>query len=307
MSVATADHQGDRKVRVLTTALLLLFLIYTLTPLFYLLVSVTKTDSELFETFGLWFARDWHVGENLRAIFTYDGGVYLRWLFNTAFYSLTSALGASLVAAAAGYAFAKFDFVGRRGLFAAILGAVLVPHTALVIPLFLLLTKTGLVDTPLAVILPSMVSPLGVYLMRVYAETAVPNELLDAARIDGAGEGRIFASVAARLLVPGFITVLLLTFVGAWNNYFLPLVVLSNARLFPLTVGLAAWYQQASAGSGAQALFSLVLTGALVSILPSIAVFLLMQRYLAGWAEFGECEVGNRFSCAGGNEIVTAR
>ena len=218
MSVATADHQGDRKVRVLTTALLLLFLIYTLTPLFYLLVSVTKTDSELFETFGLWFARDWHVGENLRAIFTYDGGVYLRWLFNTAFYSLTSALGASLVAAAAGYAFAKFDFVGRRGLFAAILGAVLVPHTALVIPLFLLLTKMGLVDTPLAVILPSMVSPLGVYLMRVYAETAVPNELLDAARIDGAGEGRIFASVAARLLVPGFITVLLLTFVGAWNN-----------------------------------------------------------------------------------------
>ena len=287
MSVATADHQGDRKVRVLTTALLLLFLIYTLTPLFYLLVSVTKTDSELFETFGLWFARDWHVGENLRAIFTYDGGVYLRWLFNTAFYSLTSALGASLVAAAAGYAFAKFDFVGRRGLFAAILGAVLVPHTALVIPLFLLLTKMGLVDTPLAVILPSMVSPLGVYLMRVYAETAVPNELLDAARIDGAGEGRIFASVAARLLVPGFITVLLLTFVGAWNNYFLPLVVLSNARLFPLTVGLAAWYQQASAGSGAQALFSLVLTGALVSILPSIAVFLLMQRYWQGGLSLG--------------------
>lgn len=287
MSVATADHQGDRKVRVLTTALLLLFLIYTLTPLFYLLVSVTKTDSELFETFGLWFARDWHVGENLRAIFTYDNGVYLRWLFNTAFYSLTSALGASLVAAAAGYAFAKFDFVGRRGLFAAILGAVLVPHTALVIPLFLLLTKTGLVDTPLAVILPSMVSPLGVYLMRVYAETAVPNELLDAARIDGAGEGRIFASVAARLLVPGFITVLLLTFVGAWNNYFLPLVVLSNARLFPLTVGLAAWYQQASAGSGAQALFSLVLTGALVSILPSIAVFLLMQRYWQGGLSLG--------------------
>lgn len=214
---AAGTVQGDRKVRALTTGLLL-FLIYILMLLFYLLVSVTKTDSELFETFRLWFARDWHVGENLRAIFTYDGGVYLRWLFNTAFYSLASVFGASLVAAAAGYAFAKFDFIGRRSLFAAILGAVLVPHTALVIPLFLLLTKMGLVDTPLAVILPSVVSPLGVYLMRVYAETAVPNELLDAARIDGAGEGRIFASVAARLLVPGFITVLLLTFVGTWNN-----------------------------------------------------------------------------------------
>ena len=286
MSAVTV-HQSDWKLRVIITALLLLLLVYTLTPLFYLLVSITKTDSELFETFGLWFARDWHVGENLRTTFTYDGGVYLRWLFNTAFYSLASAFGASVVAAAAGYAFAKFEFAGRRGLFAAILGAVLVPHTALVIPLFLLLTKMGLVDTPLAVILPSMVSPLGVYLMRVYAETAVPNELLDAARIDGAGEGRIFASVAARLLVPGFVTVLLLTFVGAWNNYFLPLVVLSNARLFPLTVGLAAWYQQASAGSGAQALFSLVLTGALVSILPSIGVFLLMQRYWQGGLSLG--------------------
>jgi multiple sugar transport system permease protein len=287
MAGATTSWRADRRSRLFTTFLLALFLFYTFVPLFYLLVSVTKSDAELFDTFGLWFARDMHVFANLRAIFTYDGGVYLRWLANTACYAVTAALGASVFATIAGYAFAKFRFVGRRALFAAILGAVMVPHTALVIPLFLLLSKTGLVNTPWAVIFPSMVSPLGVYLMRVYAEAAVPDELLDAARIDGAGEARAFWSVTSRLLVPGFIAVLLLSFVSAWNNYFLPLVVLSNSNLFPLTVGLASWYQQASAGSGAEALFSLVLTGALVSIIPVVALFLLLQRYWQGGLAMG--------------------
>jgi multiple sugar transport system permease protein len=155
----------------------------------------------------------------------------------------------------------------------------MVPRTALVIPVFLLLSNIGLVDTPLAVILPSLVFPLGVYLMRVYVEQSVPDDLLDAARIDGAGEIRIFASVVFRIIAPAFVTVLLLSFVQTWNNYFLPLVVLSTPRLFPLTVGLASWYQQASAGSGAQALFSLVMTGALVSIIPVTIAFLFLQRF----------------------------
>jgi multiple sugar transport system permease protein len=287
MPGTTTAWRGERRTRLVTTFLLVLFLAYTFVPLFYLLVSVTKSDAELFDTFGLWFARDTHVLANLRAIFTYDGGVYVRWMANTVCYAVTAALGASVFATTAGYAFAKFRFVGRRVLFAAILGAVMVPHTALVIPLFLLLSKTGLVNTPWAVIFPSMVSPLGVYLMRVYAEAAVPDELLDAARIDGAGEARVFLSVTSRLLVPGFITVLLLSFVAAWNNYFLPLVVLSNSNLFPLTVGLASWYQQASAGSGAEALFSLVLTGALVSIIPVVALFLMLQRYWRGGLAVG--------------------
>jgi multiple sugar transport system permease protein len=104
----------------------------------------------------------------------------------------------------------------------------MVPQTALVIPIYLLLSKIGLIDTPLAVILPSLVSPFGVYLMRVYAEQSVPDDLLNAARLDGAGELRIFWSVALHVLMPGFVTVLLLSFVATWNNYFLPLVVLST-------------------------------------------------------------------------------
>ena len=269
----------DRRTQRITTALFTLFLIYTAIPLFYLVVSSTKSNAELFESFGLWFAHGFHLRENLQALFAYDGGVYRRWLLNTVGYSVASAAGASVFASMAGYAFAKFEFAGKRTLFGLILGAVLVPHTALVIPLFLLLSQTGLVNTPLAVVLPSMVSPFGVYLMRVYADRAVPDELLDAARIDGAGEVRIFVSIAFRLMVPGFVTVVLLTFVAAWNNYFLPLVVLSDPRYFPLTVGLASWYQQASSGSGAEALFSLVLTGALVGILPVLVLFLFLQRY----------------------------
>jgi multiple sugar transport system permease protein len=151
--------------------------------------------------------------------------------------------------------------------------------TALAIPTYLLFSKASLTDTPLAVILPSLVSPFGVFLMRVYAADAVPDSLLEAARVDGAGELRIFLSVAMRLLAPGFVTVLLFQLVATWNNYFLPLIMLNNSHLFPLTVGLAQWQSTASAGSGSQALFSMVITGSLVSIVPLVIAFLFLQRY----------------------------
>jgi multiple sugar transport system permease protein len=151
----------------------------------------------------------------------------------------------------------------------------------------LLLSKVGLINTPLAVILPSLVSPFGVYLMRIYAEQALPDEILDSARVDGAGEMRIFWSVALRILAPGFVTVLLFAFVGTWNNYFLPLLVLSKPDLYPLTVGLASWNAQASANGGAQVLYTLVVTGALVSIAPLIAAFLFLQRYWQSGLTFG--------------------
>ena len=115
-------------------------------------------------------------------------------------------------------------------MFGIVLASVFVPGTVFAIPLYLLISKTGLSGSLLAVILPSLISPFGVYLMRIYAEQAIPEELLDAARIDGAGEFRIFATIAFRLLLPGYVTVLLFAFVGAWNNYFLPLLVLGKSR-----------------------------------------------------------------------------
>jgi multiple sugar transport system permease protein len=278
---------GLWRTKALTTALLILFLIYSLLPIFYLVVSATKDNATLFSSFGLWFASSFHVFSNLHDVFTYDNGVYVNWLWNTAYYSISSALGAAFISTIAGYAFAKFRFPGSTLWFAVILGSIMVPQTALVIPTYLLLSKIALVDTPLAVILPSLVSPFGVYLMRVYAEQSVPDDLLDAARVDGAGELRIFWSVAFRVLVPGFVTVLLLSFVATWNNYFLPLVVLSTPELYPLTIGLASWNDLAGAGGGAHSLYPLVITGSLVAVVPIIFVFLFLQRYWQGGLTFG--------------------
>ena len=136
-------------------------------------------------------------------------------------------------------------------MFSLVLGAIMVPTTALAIPTYLLFAQGRPGQHPVAVILPSLVSPFGLYLMRVYAPDAVPDSLLEAARIDGAGEFRIFFRIAFRLLAPGFVTVLLFTLVATWNNYFLPLIMLNDPTLYPVTVGLASWAAQASAAAAA--------------------------------------------------------
>ena len=286
--VHPGQNKRTRRTRQgLATTFLLVFLVYFLLPFFWLIVSATKTNPDLFTSFGLWFSSNFNLFNNLGDLFTRDSGVFLTWLWNTAYYATCAAVGASLIATLAGYVFAKFRFPGRTLVFAIILGSIMVPSTALAIPTYLLLSKVGLINTPLAVILPSLASPFGVFLMRIYAEQAIPDELLDAARVDGAGEMRIFWSVALRILGPGFVTVLLFSFVATWNNYFLPLLVLSDPTYYPLTLGLASWNAQASANGGAQLLYTLVLTGSLVSILPLIVAFLFLQRYWQGGLTLG--------------------
>jgi multiple sugar transport system permease protein len=273
--------------RTATMVFLLLFLIYFVMPLVWLIVSSTKTNGDLFSTFGLWFGGSFNLFSNFHDVWVHDGGVYREWMWNTAYYAVCSAVGASLIATLAGYTFAKFRFPGRNFVFSLVLGSILIPLTALAVPTYLLLSKIGLIDTPLAVILPSLVNPFGVYLMRIYTEQSLPDELLDAARVDGANELRIFVSVVLRIVAPGFVTVLLFSFVGTWNNYFLPLLVLSKPDFYPLTVGLASWNASAGAGGGSQILYSIVLSGALLAIVPLIAAFLLLQRYWQSGLTFG--------------------
>jgi multiple sugar transport system permease protein len=155
---------------------------------------------------------------------------------------------------------------------------VAVPPTALAVPTFLMFSKLGLTNTPLSVIIPSLISPFGLYLIWVYAADAIPDELMEAARIDGAGELRIFFTVTLRQLAPGIVTVALFTMVQTWNNYFLPLIMLSEPKWYPLTVGLNQWSAQAN-GAGAQPIFNLVLTGSLLTIIPLVIAFLFMQRF----------------------------
>jgi multiple sugar transport system permease protein len=259
---------------------MLVFLCYFLVPLAWLVVSSTKTNGDLFSSFGFWFSGKFSFWDNVRAVFSYSNGVFWHWLANSAWYSLLSALGAASLATAAGYGFAKFSFIGKTPMFVIILGAIAVPTTALAVPTYLLFSKIGIVNTPWAVILPSLVNPIGIYLMRAYAADSVPDSMLEAARVDGAGEIAIFFRIAFPMTVPGFITVLLFSLVSTWNNYFLPLVMLSNPTLYPVTVGLAQVNAAANnAGGGAHALFPIVITGSLVSIIPLIIAFLFLQRF----------------------------
>ena len=176
----------------------------------------------------------------------------------------------------AGYGLAKYVFPGREVVFNIILAGVLVPATALALPLFLLFSKVDLTDTFWAVLLPSIVSPFGVYLARIYAAASVPDELLESARLDGAGEFRAFFTISTRLMTPALVTIFLFQFVTIWNNYLLPLVMLQNTKLYPVTLGLATWNSQKAIAGNLQLY---VVVGALLSIIPLMIAFLALQRF----------------------------
>lgn len=262
----------------LLTILCAVFAVYCLFPFLYLLINATKTQADFTSTFGLGFGRTFALWENLKTVFTYQNGIFGRWLVNTVLYVVVGAGGATLLAIMGGYALAKFRFPGRRVVFAVVIGSISVPGIALAVPQFLLFARLGLTNTPWAMIIPSLISPFGLYLMWIFSEQAVPSELLEAARVDGAGEWRTFWQVSLPLLSPGIVTCALFTIVATWNNYFLPLIMLKDADWYPLTIGLNQWKDQASTAGG-QAIQNLVVTGSLVTIVPLVIAFLLLQRY----------------------------
>ncbi|MFJ2742896.1 carbohydrate ABC transporter permease [Streptomyces sp. NPDC087440] len=260
------------------TALLALATLYTLLPLTWLLLSSTKSRADLFGTNGFALGDETHLGQNLEHLFTTGDGVYLRWVLNTVLYAGVGALLAALLSVAAGYAFDKLAFPGKERLFSLVLLGVMVPATALAIPLYLLAAKAGLVNTFWGVFLPGLVFPFGVYLARVFSASYVPDEVLEAARMDGAGEFRAFRRVALPMLVPGFVTIFLFQFTQIWNSFFLPLVMLSDQDLYPVNLGLYVWYSSALS-QGHPEDYLLAVVGSLVSVVPLIAVFLMLQRF----------------------------
>jgi multiple sugar transport system permease protein len=264
--------------KILVVGLLTVFALYFLLPVYWLVIAATKSTGDLFGTFGLWFS-DPHLIDNLTRVLTYDDGIYLRWTLNSVVYAGAGAAVATLFAAMAGYALAKYRFPGREALFNVILAGVLIPGTALALPLFLMLSKIGLANTYWAVLLPSVVSPFGVYLCRMYAATTVPDELLESARIDGAGERRIFTTLVLRIMSPALVTIFLFQFVGIWNNFFLPLVMLSDPKLYPITLGLTSWQ---SFADRQPELYQLTVGGAFLSVLPLMAAIVVLQRFWRG-------------------------
>ncbi|MDL9978392.1 carbohydrate ABC transporter permease [Microbacterium sp. ASV49] len=255
-----------------------LMVLYCVVPLFWLIVNASKSRDDLYNSFALWFTPRFSLFDNIVQVFTYNNGEFLRWFANTLLYVAVGAGGATLLAALGGYGLAKYRFPGRRLVFAVVLGALAIPGSVLAVPQFLMFSKLGLTNTPFSVIIPSLVSAFGLYLVWVYAQEAIPDELIEAARLDGAGELRIFFSISLRQLAPALITVLMFAVVATWNNYFLPLIMLSDSQWYPLTVGLSQW-ASASSSIGTVPIPHLVITGSLLTVLPIAAVFLYLQRY----------------------------
>ncbi|MFJ9054979.1 carbohydrate ABC transporter permease [Streptomyces sp. NPDC102409] len=261
--------------KAVVTTLLGIVAVYTLMPLSWLLVNATKSNGDLFASPGFELA-DFHLLTNLADLFTYQDGVFGRWLANSMLYSVVGALASTLVSLLAGYAFATYDWWGKEKLYGLVLLGILVPHTVISLPMYLMASEVGLVNSYWAVLIPGLVNPFGVYLSRVFAESYVPGETLEAARIDGASELRTFRSVALPMLSPAFVTVFLFSFTGSWNNFFLPLVMLNDSALYPVGLGLFNW--NATLPQEPQ-LYSLVITGSLVSVVPLAVAFVSLQRF----------------------------
>ncbi len=264
--------------RIIVTAGLAVAALYFLFPVYWLVIAATKSTGNLFGSNGLWFA-DPQLFENIAGVFAVDGGVFVRWAGNSLLYAGVGAVVATLTSIAAGYAFAKIEFTGREVAFGTILAGVMIPPTALALPLFLMASQLGMVNTYAAVLIPSMVSPFGVYLGRIYATAAVSDSLLEAARLDGAGEVRIFLTIVMRVMVPASVTVFLFSFVGIWNNFFLPLVMLSDQKLYPITLGLTSWQ---SISDRNPEFYQLTVTGALLSVVPIMIAIASLQRFWRG-------------------------
>ncbi|MGW9631130.1 carbohydrate ABC transporter permease [Agromyces sp. NPDC055520] len=258
--------------RVAGIAVLVVATIYFIAPVLWVMIASTKSNRDLTSSFGFWFA-EWNLPANYDSLMTWTQGLFWQWVGNSIFYSVSAGVIGTLFAVMAGYAVAKFVFPGKTIAVGLIMAGLLLPVALLTVPLYLEFHALGLVNTPWAIIIPSAVSPFGVFLGIVYAQDAVPTELLEAARIDGAGELRIFFTIVMRLLAPAMVTIFLFIFVATWNNFLLPLMMVSSAELKPVTLGLFGMMSYFAPAKGA------VMLGALLGVIPLIILFFSLQRF----------------------------
>jgi multiple sugar transport system permease protein len=260
--------------RIVTTAILVMGALNSHEPIAWVVIAASKSRAELFSTFTM--APGTGLLENIAELFAYEDGGFLRWAGNSLIYSGVGALACTLVSAAAGYGLAKYSFRGKGTMMGVLLAGVLVPGITLAIPQYMVMAHLELANTYWSVLLPSVISPFAIYLSFIFAAASVPHEVIEAGRIDGAGEFRIFGQIGLRMMVPGLVTVFLLQFIGIWNNFMLPFIMLSDDRKFPLTMGL---YMMLNRGASEAALYTLTITGAAISVIPLLALVLWLQRF----------------------------
>jgi multiple sugar transport system permease protein len=242
----------------------------TMLPFAWVLSGSLRTTDDIQADPGAWLPAEVTLN-NFARLFSQAGfGTYLA---NSIVVAAMVVVGNVVGAAAAGYALAKLDFAGKRLLFGLVMVTLMVPGVVTFVPLFVVVSALGLTSTYAALTLPLLAGPLGVFLMRQFI-MGIPDELLEAARIDGAGELRIFARIVMPLCGPPLATLAILTFLGSWNNFLWPLVVAQTADMYTLPVALSLY----STGQNATR-YGILLAGSVLVIAPMLLLFVLLQRY----------------------------
>jgi multiple sugar transport system permease protein len=255
---------------VLYTALIVLALL-TILPFIWVISGSLRTTSDIQANPGAWLPSEVTL-DNFARLFSRNG--FSTFLGNSVIVAIVIVIGNIIAASMAGFALAKLEFRGKRIAFAAVLIALMVPFSATFVPQFVVTVQLGLVDTLAGIALPSLVLPISIFIMRQFA-ASIPDELLEAARIDGANEVRIFFQIFLPLAGPAVATVTIMSFLASWNNFIWPLIVAQSADSYTLPVGLAAMSQAAQNVTD----YGLVLAGAVIVMLPVLVLFLFLQRY----------------------------
>lgn len=267
---------GDaRRIPVLRRALLYGFLmtlslVYAV-PMFWAVSSSFKQRSDLF-TYPPKIWPDPFTFENYEILLSTQP--FWNWFATSMIIATVSTVITVFVCSLGGYAFARFEFPGKRFLFNTMFSSLAIPFAVIVVPLFILLARTGLTNPYFALIVPWVAPAFGIFMMRQYASQSIPVELLQAARVDGANEFRIFWSIVFPLLRPAIGALAVWTFLNSYNAFLWPLVVVSSPDYYTLPLGLQAIF----GAEGRQ--YNLVLAGSVLAAIPSIAVFLLLRKQL---------------------------
>ncbi len=269
----------SRLAKIITVAVLIITLIYFLFPIYWAVIASTKSPSQLIGSNGIWFASSLKdlpgaIAANYSKLLGWTHAKFWQWVANSLIYSGVSALIGTIVSVMAGYGTAKFNFRGKGLAMGVVMASLLMPAALMTIPQYSIFQALHLDNTMLSIIIPCSVSPFGFFLGRVYAQSSVPTELLEAARIDGAGEARIFFTIVLRLLAPAMVTIFLFLFVATWNNFLLPLMMLSSEGLYPVTLGLYGMVSLPTFNDRGA-----LMMGALLGVLPVIVLFLCLQRF----------------------------
>jgi multiple sugar transport system permease protein len=255
--------------RVLLYGVLSVLLLVVIAPFVWMILGSFKTQGELLQSPPTWWPETVTL-DNYTQLFSRLN--FKQYFFNSTVVAVCVTAGNLLFCSMLGYALAMLDFKGKKILFAVVMGTLMIPGVVTFVPLFVLVANIGLIDTLPGLILPFLAAPFGVFLMRQFF-LGLPRDLLDAGRVDGAGELRIFRQIFLPLAGPALATLGILTFLGSWNNFLWPLVVAQQEKTYTLPVALALY----STGQNSTQ-YGLLLAGATVVVVPVLAIFLIFQR-----------------------------